>query len=189
MRKIEVPVITPILIALLFCIDMSVYTCIVLMSALLHECGHLFFIRLFSAEVEKIIILPVGAKIVVKSSMLSYRKDIIISFGGCLSNLLLFLIFYRLYFPVAVANAFFFLLNILPIKGLDGGRILKLILLLRLSPDKAESVFCAISFVFVILLWIVGVYLLMFCSANISLFTLSLFLIIDTVIGQTKSKK
>lgn len=182
MKKIRIPIITPIFALAFLYIDFSLYTLIIFLSALLHECGHLIFMSAFGVGIEKIIILPVGARIIEKQSLISYGKEIIISAGGCIFNLLIFLLFYKSFPVFACTNLFFFTLNILPIYSLDGGRIVRLISTMRYNPEKAERTVHRVSFVFSVILWVFGVYIMLCLKGNLSLFALSLFLITNELV-------
>ena len=71
---------------------------IILIIVLIHEIGHVFFFYLFNIEIESIVIYPFGgvSKINKRIHERIY-KDIFISLGGILFQLILFIIMYFLY--------------------------------------------------------------------------------------------
>ena len=115
-----------------------------MLFAILHECGHLLAGLIMGFKPEKINIMPMGLSIafkipvedynkkIEKSNILSIKK-IIIAFSGPLINLLIAILFtfFNLNFTeiqrlnIVYANIIICIFNLLPIYPLDGGRILK----------------------------------------------------------------
>ncbi len=106
---------------------------------IIHELGHIFFIRLFSKEIISIKIYAFGG-ISKYNSMVNHNifSELLISLGGILNQLLLFIIFYVLYKYKFVSNNTYSLFisnnisliifNLIPIIGLDGEKIIHLLL-------------------------------------------------------------
>ena len=112
--------------------------------ALLHECGHLIAGLIMGFKPEKINVMPIGLAIsfkipienynkkIEKSNILSIKK-IIIALAGPITNILIALLFIcmNLGFTdvqrlnIIYANVIICIFNLLPIYPLDGGRILK----------------------------------------------------------------
>lgn len=106
---------------------------------LVHECGHIFFLKCFGYEIEKVEIFPFGGVTTTSKYINSpINKDIIIYMGGVLFQAILFFCFFSCYkigkinentfFIFKMYNQSIFLFNLLPIRPLDGGEILLLIL-------------------------------------------------------------
>lgn len=107
---------------------------IILIIVLIHETGHVFFFYLFNIEIESIVIYPFGgvSKINKRIHERIY-KDIFISLGGILFQLILFIIVYFLYkngFIVSSTyhmyntyNRSIILFNLIPIIPLDGSKL------------------------------------------------------------------
>lgn len=107
---------------------------IILIIVLIHEIGHVFFFYLFNIEIESIVIYPFGgvSKINKRIHERIY-KDIFVSLGGILFQLLLFIIMYFLYkngFIVSSTyhmfntyNRSIILFNLIPIIPLDGSKL------------------------------------------------------------------
>lgn len=112
--------------------------------ALLHECGHLIAGLIMGFKPEKINVMPIGLAIsfkipienynkkIEKSNILSIKK-IIISLAGPIINILIALVVIFMSFGftdvqrlnIIYANVIICIFNLLPIYPLDGGRILK----------------------------------------------------------------
>ena len=107
---------------------------IILIIVLIHETGHVFFFYLFNIEIESIVIYPFGgvSKINKRIHERIY-KDIFISLGGILFQLILFIIVYFLYkngFIVSSTyhmfntyNRSIIIFNLIPIIPLDGSKL------------------------------------------------------------------
>lgn len=140
--------------------------------AAVHELGHYFAARLCSVKVEKTVIYPFGADMRLEGALRSYKKDVFIALSGPFTNLVL------LASGLILGASPFFLacnlalagVNLLPIKGLDGGNILEGILLMLFKPDTAFKFIKALTFAVLFALWLISVYLLFGGSADPSLF-------------------
>ncbi len=119
---------------------------IVFIICLFHELGHVFFIRLFKYKIIKIELFPFGGwTIIDKRINSSITKDIIISVGGFINQIILFLFIYSLrdYLSVITYNLIYnynfiiLIFNILPIVPLDGYQIIHLLLEKYFSYYKA----------------------------------------------------
>ena len=106
-----------------------------LISVIIHELSHILFLRLFCCKIKSVKLI-VGTVGIEYYENLKDSEKLISLFAGPFTNLLCAIIFYNLkldlYFSV---NLILSLLNFLPIKGLDGGDILEIILK-RFIPKK-----------------------------------------------------
>lgn len=159
---------------------------ITLISALLHELGHIAAAKLTSAEIERITVYPFGADMRIRGGS-SYLTDIIIALSGPLVNLLFFVIAVRLPLstPAALCNLVLCAVNLLPVKGLDGGVILRSLLRL-VFPVGTADILTHVSTVSVLFIsWLFSVYLLFCESYEPSLFIIVCFLFFSVVRDQT----
>ncbi len=179
MTKVKIPIITLICLTGLLLIEPTVYLGLVFLSILLHEAGHLCVMAFFGIGIESVTLLPIGIDIKRQRKYISYTKEIILALAGIAVNLLVFFIFKEYEF-FAYTNLLYALINLIPIKGLDGGNALEAFLLSCFDMERADRVLRAVSFVFIILLWMFGVYILFILNGNISIFALSVFLFLST---------
>lgn len=145
-----------------------------MLSAFFHEMGHYVAAQLAGVAVERITVYPFGADMVLSSPLRSYKKDIMIAAAGAGVNLLL-----ACGTRMAGGDSFFVacnlglaVMNLLPIRGLDGGVILSALCSRIFSPWCAERAIKATSFLCLFFLWIVAVYLLLVLQGDPSLFVI-----------------
>ena len=133
------------------------YLWAVLFSSL-HECGHLAALRAFHCPVDSITLGPVGIRIDQKDLPLSYSRECIVALCGPAVNLVCMAVCligkrYSDAFSLPLAlNTGLFVINMLPVEPLDGGRMLRMLMLLKTSPEKAEKVLGITQTVLIILL-------------------------------------
>lgn len=172
----------------------------VMICVLLHEVGHLLTAKKFGIKTTKMVLLPVGGISTVEKSTQSPKEELLITLSGPLVNIIIAII---LFFTIPVSDyisydlgqyftalndfsvrTFLFFLfivnvalavfNMIPAFPLDGGRILRAVLDIKLSRVKATRVATMISHVIAIVLLLIG---LLF---NPILLFLSLFLLIGS---------
>ena len=102
-----------------------------LISAFLHEAGHLAVLRLCGVRVRKIRLEAAGAAIVTEP--LPNRKELLSAAAGPAVNLVLFSLTLRRNPPFAVVNLCLLVFNLLPVYPLDGGRMLRACLSMAFS--------------------------------------------------------
>ncbi len=178
--KIKIPAVTIICLIGLIFIEPTVYLGLIFLSILLHEAGHLWVMALFGIGIESVTLLPIGIDIKRRQKYISYTKEIVLALAGIAVNMLAFFIFKKYEF-FAYTNLLYALINLIPTKGLDGGNALEAFLLSYFDMERADRVLKTVSFVFVILLWMLGIYILFILNGNISIFALSVFLFISTI--------
>jgi stage IV sporulation protein FB len=123
--------------------------------ALQHECAHAFASSRLGYKLNKIILMPFGAVIDGDMRGLSLKDEIIIALWGPLCNLLTALFFASIWWFAPTMYAFtdtayqaslsIALVNLLPAYPLDGGRILRCVLVkviekYKKNPLKAEKI-------------------------------------------------
>lgn len=150
--KIYVSFAFMVFITLLSIFDKTGLLIISFFAILFHELGHLFIIKSLGIKNLELMFILGSVKVVVKD-ILPQNKMALIALGGPLMNIILtvFLLFnnyYLVYF--GACNIIVFLFNMLPIKQLDGGDILKYLLNL-LFKNYSEKAFNLLSLIFTLL--------------------------------------
>lgn len=173
----------------------SLLPVIFLVSALLHEAGHLVCIFLTRTKVCAVYLNVFGMKIVRGiNPRLNYRDECKIALMGPCVNLLVFLLFLTVFFclksvillQIALINAFMALFNLLPIFCLDGGSALYSFLAMRKSSYTAHNTVRKVSFVFAVPVIIFGVFQLFNTKYNFTFLLAGLYLIVLLIFKNSK---
>lgn len=175
-----------VMIALLVLLDGTVYMFYILGSVFAHELAHILAIRRVNGRISAVTFKAFRICIELPNNLISYRDEIWIAFAGPLTNLcilgctLLVCLFYKS-FPGAIflcaTNLALFLLNMLPVEFLDGGRMLKSWLLTQMEPDTAERICGVISGACIFPLLAGGILLLSKTGYNLSLLVIAVYLL------------
>ncbi len=137
LKKFKISYYTYFFILLCFLCGYIKNILIIFFICLFHELGHIFFIKLFKYQIINIEILPFGGYTnIYKKINSSITKDIIISIGGILFQLLLFIILIILHNNINIItyelfikyNLTILIFNLIPIIPLDGSKIIHSIL-------------------------------------------------------------
>lgn len=147
--------------------------------------GHLVAMMLSKEPISGIFFGLVNIGITSESCEENLEKNIFIFASGPLVNLVLALCFFVFYnfsgafiFKTAVMqNLFLTGMNLLPISSLDGGKILKIILLKKFDFVLAERISSVISIIFLIPVFICGFLVLFIFKYNFSLLIIGCYLI------------
>jgi stage IV sporulation protein FB len=141
---------------------------IIFSIVLFHELGHVFFIKINHYNIDKIEILPIGG--ITKTNKLinsPINKDILIYSGGIIFQIILFLIF-NIFFKINLITKYTYdlfkyynlsilIFNLLPIRPLDGGEILCLIIEKYFPFKKANQITIYLSIIFLLLFLLVNI--------------------------------
>ena len=102
---------------------------ITVLSAVLHELGHIFASLLFTTKCK--IRFQLFSPRLLPQRLLSYKKTLVVALSGPLVNLLIFAIFISIseasgdiFYNIGVINALTAISNLMPVKGYDGYRII-----------------------------------------------------------------
>ena len=107
------------LMALLFPLRIS---CGIVLAAAIHELGHILTLRLCGGEVRRIRLHPGGAQIL--ASPLSPGRELLCIFAGPAAGSLTVLA-WQVFPELAAAGLVQTVFNLLPLPGLDGGRMVR----------------------------------------------------------------
>lgn len=157
------------------------YFCAMLFSAL-HEAGHILALLCFGKKPKNITFGVMGVRIETSEMILSYREECITALSGPFVNLIFSVVFAIIDMtglPFAI-NSGLFIINILPVKTLDGGRFVHNLLLVCTAKEKADKimnyleVFTAIMLVLIMIISLVTGY----ANTSFVFFTVTLVIII-----------
>lgn len=132
-----------------------------------HELGHVLFLKYFKYPIESIEILPFGG--VTKTDKLintPINHDLVIYFGGVFFQGLLFLIFIFLFLKGIILESTYklfcdynfsiLIFNLLPIRPLDGGELLRLFFEKKYSFFKAQKLSNLLSVLFLFIFLVIN---------------------------------
>lgn len=145
--KVSISFSFTVCITLLAILDKTGLLFISLLAVFFHELGHYIALQLLGVKDIEISFVLASVKLSLHEQLCN-KKSAIIAIAGPTVNLFLSLLllyenYYIKYF--GVANFILFLFNMLPIANLDGGDIVKYLLCI-LFKNKAEKLFCIVSF-------------------------------------------
>lgn len=153
------------------------------LTALLHECGHIFCAMKLGFTCERISLMPYGASAFCRTDGISHADEIKLALAGPVVNALLTVATAGLwwFFPetytftdtVFTANVVMFVINLLPAYPLDGGRAVNALIKL-FATEKTARIALKISSG-VVAVGVVLVFILAY--TNFSLLIFALFLI------------
>ena len=127
-----------------------------LLSAALHELGHLLVLGLSRVPVQALHVTALGC--IIQTAPLPYRLEIPCALAGPGVNMLLCALALPRDPSLALVNLCLAGFNLLPLWPLDGGRSLRAMLLLRVEPSCANRVEHVIAGVTLSLLWVFTAY-------------------------------
>lgn len=161
---------------------------IIMLFCFLHEIGHIITAKILKIRIKKLEILPCGFSsefIIDKGIKIkNYEfKMLIVSLGGPVTSLLLAILSECgcIRIPgisqpdVIYSNILILLFNLLPLYPLDGGRIIKGILNIKLGEIKADEIMNNVSATTIIALTIISS-IAVYYFKNIAIFLVCIFL-------------
>ena len=142
-----------------------------LFSSFFHEIFHILSIYFFSSKPDCIIFELSGIKLIKKQN-LSLIQDIIVLISGCIGNLILFYICFKLNIKTGAAvNLCLLIFNLLPNINLDGGQILFRILENFFNFQICLKIYIIISLCVAIFLSLIGIIIIIYFKNPTLLFT------------------
>lgn len=161
-------------------LDRTGFYLMTLLAVLLHECGHLLAARALKIPWRGFSMDFTGARMELSGRMISFFEEWLLSAAGPLFGLIfaasgaLFWKHTRFAVWFSCASLLLSLLNLLPIRGFDGGRMLECTLLSLAGERTCGRVMRLSSFFFLFLLWASAIYFLLRAGDGISLFFFSM---------------
>ena len=147
---------------------------IIMFFCLIHEIGHIIAGLILKIRPEKIEIMPFGLNASFNTNFEDKKiKEILITLAGPLTSLAL--VFLCTQKQAIYSNILILIFNLIPIYPLDGGRIIKGILHIRLGAVQAENLSDKISYITMIILTIISS-IAVYYYQNLAIFIICIFL-------------
>ena len=149
----------------------------------IHECAHISVAKMCGTEIDGVEILPFGITMrVAQNCIKDIMSEIKIAAAGPVSNFLIAYFTYGFYDGlykeyIITASLVMGIFNILPALPLDGGRILRALLVKKLGHIRAANVTLNISYGLGFLIFAAGLYALYITKFNFSFLLIGGFLI------------
>ncbi len=184
-KKISIGAGFLLIMSLLFFFDDSGMFAALILSALVHELGHLFGIALLKSKVTGVRLELTGAAISYDSRRVSYFGEAAIALSGPLFGLVFAVIaasmakYHEDLLFISGVSFSLSLLNLLPARNLDGGRILLALLSRLKNEDFAERVVCLSSCLVSFAMLVLGWFILIYTRGNFSFLLVGIWLLFD----------
>ena len=184
---IEISFIILLILSFLLYINKKIIL-ISVVSSLIHESGHILALICFGKNITKIKIDAFIFTITKNYTMLNKNlENLLITISGPILNLMVAIVAYFFYiksnkcsntlYLLSINNFFLFILNICPVKNLDGGNLLYNFLLKKTDPGTASKILDIFSLLFVIPFAIFGFIISLKNKYNFSLLALCIYLL------------
>lgn len=153
--------------------------------SLFHETGHILAMTALGNAPQSVSFELTGINIKrTTQTSVSLAKEIIIALSGPFFNFILFLIFVFIYsqngdvkvLNMASVNLILMIFNLMPIKGLDGGKVLYFTVSKFFSYKKAKNILTISSVIFILLMFTYGAYVLYLTRYNFTMLIIALML-------------
>lgn len=188
--EIHVTVLFAVTVTFLLTIDRTGILLPMLAATFIHELGHIVAMKLLGAAPKQVILQPCSVIIVNRFPSQVDTGDLIVSLSGPLANIIAALplyIAFRLtgnvvfanWYAVQIITAVF---NLIPVFGLDGGKILLVIAGKILGSEKAVTLLKIVSLLFAGALIIAGITLIVRFESNPSLLFVGIYLAIINIL-------
>ena len=162
-------------------------------SIFLHEIAHCIAAQIIGLKISHIVMYPFGVNLKLKNTLVySIWDEIILYLSGPLINAIISVLalpslkYGNLWKVLYWNNIMLFLFNLLPIIPMDGGIILKKVLIRRIGYKLSEKVLSIISVVLIFLLLVCELILIVYNYFNFTLIFVCIFLFANIFTNKEK---
>ena len=169
-------------------------------AVLLHEIGHMLCAKLLKIKIKSFELSLFGGRIKTQKEP-SYVDELIFALGGPLAGFVGFAFTYKIalnnltipfcqsfLFPFSIISLCLSVFNLIPLTSLDGGRILKCSLCLLFSLDTADRILRITSFLTLLSLWLLSVYMMLKIANGVPMFIFCLIFFAKCFIFNIKTR-
>ncbi len=186
--KIEITFLFVAFISFVISLNAPSNVIMTIISSMLHEIGHLAIMLILKNKPEKIRFELTGINIIRnQDKKISSKKEVLIALGGPLMNLFIVTIcciILSTYDNDSILifsgiNLILMIFNLLPIKKLDGGLALYHSLSKKFDLNFTYLILKVTSIIFILIIFVWGIYIFIVSRYNISLIIIAIFLVIS----------
>lgn len=186
--KLRISIFGMLMLLILIFGDNSIYSVIALSAAAVHEIGHIIAAKILGVKFKTLSLNLLGARLGLDTPLYSYKKEFLLCAAGPAINIItgdIALCLYHLRIHdehilfFSIASFFLALLNLLPIKSFDGGRMLLCFTAPTFGLYTAEKLLAVLSFISVLILWTISLYLMLRVGSSLALFVFSSSLFVE----------
>lgn len=170
-------------LTLMLIFDKSGLILVSLFCGVLHESGHILALILLRKKTINLKVALSGISLSKDSLNLNFFQELFVLIAGPSANLILCFVLLltknlNYFFAFSLISCIF---NCIPIKPLDGGRILECILLKKFSDVSTYKIMRILSFFALTVVFLSSILILLNNKSNLSLLFISVYLLILTV--------
>ena len=167
------------------------YVFFMLLSALVHEIGHILTLTALGVKIKALVLGLFGGTLVLEKRLISYPRETLVALSGPSVNIVFSLVLFMVLrhgfsediFFLFLSNVFYGVFNLLPISNLDGGAALHALLLTKKELYDAERISRFISRLTLFFLAVISLYLVSLSAFNVSLFVVTLLFYAESAEG------
>ena len=160
-----------------------------LLSAVVHESGHLLFLYKFGASPSRISLKLSDVRIVSDFTALSLNQELMVVAAGPLANLLLSAISFIMYWcfsvtlflQLCITSLCIGNFNLLPVRTLDGEQMLSLLLLRKIDDKAGNLIINIVSIIIILPVATAGFLLLLSNKHNYTLLIVAAYLVFSVI--------
>ena len=169
------------LISIIVFFDSTGYIIPTLLATFLHEIAHLAAMILSKSKPCSIKLIPAGV-IITKKFAISHKADSIILLSGPLANLILSMIFFNTLPYFSAINFIVGVFNLLPVRGLDGGELLFMLLCVIFGESKTLIILKLLNIILGLVFCLFGVLLIFYGKINLSIIIIGIYILLSVIV-------
>lgn len=185
--KIKISFLFMVTLCILLLWDKTGFVLPMLLAVLLHEAAHLSVMWAVGCAPKEINLCPGSVQIL--SSPVKRKPEILILLMGPAINILVFIVLWLAFektvytgvLEFAVINLIYGVFNLVPVRNLDGGSIVEVILTEFLGFQKARIILNIITVVFAVAILLLALFFSLNGDINYSLYIMVLYLFIPII--------
>ena len=171
------------IVSLLLVLSGNDFIILGIFAAIIHETGHLASFLIKGYPPKEIHLEYSGIRLIPQKKLFSFKDESVILLSGSAVNLFFFILFYKIFKVWAIMHLILGIFNLLPVKSLDGGQFISVIMQKFFGVKKGIFI-CDFIFVITEILLISAGVLLFFKTGNFTLLLTVIHLLFLTIFAK-----